>query len=172
MVKKSKVVCSMCGAEFERSIYEIKRSTKKGMRLFCSSSCSGKSQKKINVNWLYSDKNKELLKCHCGNRKDQYTPFKHLLRSCRRRDKTTDLDLDFLKELWEEQFGKCFVTGIDLILEQNSNPNYQASIDRIDSSKGYIKGNIRYTSVSINWLKNCFDDQHLLEFVNICKEIR
>ena len=101
MVEKAIVVCSMCGKEFERSIHEINRSLKKGMKTFCSLSCSGKSQKKLNVNWLYSDKNREQLKYNSGNRKDIYTPFKHLLRSCRRRDKATDIDLEFLKELWE-----------------------------------------------------------------------
>ena len=74
MVKKIKVVCCGCGLEFERSVHEIKRSQKKGMKLFCSLSCSGRSQKKINVDWLYSDKNKELLKKISGikNNYNQY----------------------------------------------------------------------------------------------------
>ena len=50
----------------------------------------------------------------------------------------------------------------------NYNKNYQASIDRIDSSKGYVKGNVRYISVSANWLKNDLDDNHVMEFIQIC----
>jgi myo-inositol catabolism protein IolC len=55
-----------------------------------------------------------------------------------------------------------------LVLKTNYNKNFQASLDRIDSNKGYIKGNIRYISVSVNWLKNNLDDNHLREFIQIC----
>lgn len=54
------------------------------------------------------------------------------------------------------------------MLKTSYNKNYQASLDRIDSSKGYIKGNVRYISVSVNWLKNNLDDNHLREFIQIC----
>lgn len=75
-----------------------------------------------------------------------------------------------MKQLWEEQEGKCAVTKVDLKLENSYNKNYQASLDRIDSSKGYIKGNVRYISVSVNWLKNNLDDNHLREFIQICND--
>ena len=101
----------------------------------------------------------------------EYTPFRTLLKSCRNRTKEFDLDLPYLKELWESQNGKCAVTGVALELKDSYNKNYQASIDRIDSSKGYIKGNIRFTSVSVNWLKSNLDDNHLMEFFQICKMV-
>ena len=96
---------------------------------------------------------------------------KPILNSCRRRNKECNLDLPYLKKLWEDQQGKCPITGVELQLKQSYNKNYQASLDRIDSSKGYIKGNVRYTSVSVNWLKSNLDDTHLKEFVEICKMV-
>ena len=75
-----------------------------------------------------------------------------------------------MKQLWEEQQGKCAITKVDLKLENSYNKNYQASLDRIDSSKGYVKGNVRYISVSVNWLKNNLDDNHLREFIQICND--
>ena len=171
-MKYTWITCDNCLKKFYRRTSDVNRSKRRGMRLFCSTSCSGKSQKNPNYNWLKSEKNKEHLSKMCGNRKDIYTPFKHLLRSCKRRDKNTDIDLDYLKTLWEDQNGKCLITGVDLILDICQNKNYQASLDRIDNSLRYVKGNVRYTSVSINWLKNDLDDDHLKEFIEICKEIR
>lgn len=81
------------------------------------------------------------------------------------------MDLPYLKQLWEKQEGKCAITKVDLKLESCYNKNYQASIDRIDSSKGYIKGNIRFTSVSVNWLKSNLDDNHLREFFQIASMV-
>jgi hypothetical protein len=47
------------------------------------------------------------------------------------------------------------------------NPIYTASLDRIDSSKGYIKGNIRWVSRAINWMKNNMDDIMVWELIDI-----
>jgi len=111
-------------------------------------------------------------KCYVANSvRDEYTPFRPLLRSCKKRlaPNTCDIDLEYLKQLWESQNGKCAITGVDLSLKKNYNKNFQASIDRIDNSIGYKKGNIRFTSVSVNWVKNKLDDVHLMEFIEICK---
>lgn len=40
----------------------------------------------------------------------------------------------------------------------------RASLDRIDSSIGYIPGNIRFVSVMANYCKNSFSDQEVFEF--------
>jgi hypothetical protein len=45
---------------------------------------------------------------------------------------------------------KCPVLGIALVY----NSDYAPSIDRIDSAKGYIKGNVRVISKRANVLKN------------------
>ena len=174
MAKKSIVVCSGCGCSFEKENRYIKSAEKKGRRHFCSLKCQAVHEGASRFpgdSWNKSERNIQHLKSISGNSRDEYTGFRILLSSCKKRNKECDVDLPYLKYLWEKQNGKCAITGVDLKLEASYNKNYQASIDRIDSSKGYLKGNIRFTSVSVNWLKSNLDDNHLNEFIEICKEL-
>ena len=88
----------------------------------------------------------------------------------------TDITLEYLKELWEKQNGLCPFTGWNPLLPRSSSysndPNsmYRASIDRIDNSKGYVVGNIRFVSVIANYCRNTFtDDQVKLFCESVCK---
>lgn len=47
--------------------------------------------------------------------------------------------------------------------------NYLASLDRIDSSKGYTKDNVQWTSVSINHAKNGMSHSQMVEFIKLIK---
>ena len=42
----------------------------------------------------------------------------------------------------------------------------QASLDRIDNSKGYVKGNVRFVALIYNYARNGFDDEAVLAFCN------
>jgi len=41
---------------------------------------------------------------------------------------------------------------------------YRASVDRIDNSKGYIRGNLRYISIMANYCRNEFSDEEVKMF--------
>lgn len=62
-----------------------------------------------------------------------------------------DLDLEFLLYLWEKQKGKCYYTNRDLSLIIND--QNKLSIDRIDSSKGYVKNNVVLCCNIVNYIK-------------------
>jgi hypothetical protein len=84
-----------------------------------------------------------------------------------------DLTIEHLKVLWESQNGKCPFTGLDLILPYDSDgwkeySPYNASIDRIDNSKGYMQGNVRFISVMANLARQSFSDIQLIDF---CKAV-
>lgn len=106
------------------------------------------------------------------NRRDQYTPFRYYFRNAKKRLKDFNLTLEYLKQLWEEQKGICPYTGIQLCLAEykanHNNPIYTASLDRIDSSKGYIIGNVQFISTAINYMKNTMSHK---ETINFCKII-
>ena len=178
MKSYSLIKCEGCGKEFQKETRYVKSAQKKGRKNYCTLSCHAETTREEKLGeWVISQENKEFVKKMAGNRLDEYSPFRTLLKSCRTRKNKSgnskgefDLDLPYLKSLWEEQSGKCAITKVDLVLEPSYNKNFQASLDRIDSSKGYVKGNVRYISVSVNWLKNNMDDNHLREFIQICND--
>ena len=175
-MKIVELTCSSCGEIFQKAKKEFDRQTRNGREeFFCTRSCSGKhsiDQKlgdyKGNMNNI-PDKYK-----HGYDRSDEYTPFKFLLRRVKDRysakGKEYDIDLPYLKEIWENQNSKCKVTGVNLILEDGvTNPNYSASLDRIDSDIGYMKGNVQFISVTANHAKNKYSEEILQEFFQIVR---
>ena len=179
MEKLVEIECSMCNKVTQKLKKEIVRQRKKGRKHFyCSRSCSGKGNNKGQLlEWAKSDENKNFIRKMASNRKDEYTGFRGYMSSINKRIfegkfNSTDIDLDYLKEVWNNQSGKCAYTKVPLIhprARKKTSKNYQASLDRVDSSKGYVRGNIQFVSVSVNWLKNDCDESHLQEFFNIIR---
>jgi hypothetical protein len=75
-----------------------------------------------------------------------------------------------IKGLIDTQNNKCKFSGKELIWEFND--NYKASIDRIDSNKGYTKDNIQLVSMIVNQAKNNLDDDDFLELIKQIYEFR
>lgn len=158
--------CKVCNKNFERPTKEVDRSKKIGRPNYCSRRCAGLGNKEIGKKNLGKELgNGERIKLYAGSKKDEYTPYKQFLRSAKQRFKQIDIDLQHLKEIWEKQQGKCPFTGWDLSLERNNLP-HQASLDRIDSNKGYVKGNVRFIALIANYCKNNFTDEEVLKFCN------
>jgi len=96
----------------------------------------------------------------------------------KKRNKKLDIniDLDFLKELYIKQNGLCAYTKQPLTHIMNTKDQktrhiineWNISIDRIDSTKGYTKDNICLVGCRINRMKI---DMTNNEFYNICKDI-
>lgn len=81
------------------------------------------------------------------------------LTAARNRMKESGGDFEFSLEdaraLFEQQKGVCALTGLPMSLHERQggkgprNP-YQMSLDRIDSNKGYVKGNVRLVLWAMN----------------------
>jgi|ERR1035437_375277 hypothetical protein len=170
MRKTTTILCDGCGCSFEKENRYIKQAIKYGRKNYCSLSCGTYYQNKSDnmCNWQHSERNKKNLKLG-GIKADEYSPFRIFVTKARSRKRGCDLDPPYIKNLWESQNGKCAVTGVELVLDVNQNANYQASLDRIDSNIGYMKGNVRFTSLSVNWLKSNLNDDHIKEFIEIVK---
>lgn len=72
-----------------------------------------------------------------------------------------------IKKIWNlflKQERKCALTGLDICFGKNQT----ASLDRIDSSKGYIEGNVQWVHKTVNRLKNNYNQD---EFLSWCKLI-
>jgi hypothetical protein len=61
------------------------------------------------------------------------------------------ITLDYARDLWNEQGQTCAVSGVpfDTSFAVQHNP-YSPSLDRIDSTKGYEPGNVRFVLFAIN----------------------
>jgi len=92
--------------------------------------------------------------------------------NCKSRGLEYDIDRPFLQELYDKQFGKCELTGRTLVLTRIDTKSEErintCSVDRIDNSKGYIKGNIRLITLQANSAKWTGNDEELLAF---CKDV-
>lgn len=171
-MKYTLIECANCGAKVEKPSKEINRQKKKGRtNFYCSQSCAAK-QSWEHLKEYHGKYNDNLL----VGRTDEYTGLREHIRRAKKRSKDVDIDLEYLKEIWELQGGRCKYTNVELNHPTSSvsekNYNYMASLDRIDSSKGYIKGNIQFVSVSVNWLKNSMDNDHIQEFFNIVSGVK
>jgi hypothetical protein len=83
-----------------------------------------------------------------------------------------NINTDFVIELWEEQGMQCPITGRMFDLESwgkkaQVNPD-APSIDRIDPTLGYVKGNVRLVTYSANVCLNEYGHDYLLR---LCEDI-
>lgn len=172
-MRKTEVVCDTCGKTVFKETGEYNRRIRLGKdKFYCGSSCASKDPQRLSL-LRQNTPNYDISK-HSNNRKDQLSDFRWYIKAIKNRyNKEVDIDLDYLKDLWESQKGTCPFTGQQMLLRTHVNCRnkltpYHASLDRIDCSKGYIKGNLRFVSVMANFARNNFSDEDLIEF---CKKV-
>jgi len=96
------------------------------------------------------------------------THFFSIKNSAKIRKITFDVTPEFLWKLYEDQFGMCAISGVRIHLKdaiKNNSVDWSvvtASLDRIDSSKGYQPGNVWWVHKRVNRLKNDFSMDELL----------
>ena len=159
--------CDNCGIEFKKPQSEINRNQKLGRKNFCSRTCVGKN----NTKNFGEGVNRYNISQHSGSRKDNLTKFRYHFRNILKRDKQIDVTIEDLKLIWENQRGICPYLGIELHLNSygkiKKDPIISASLDRIDSSKGYVRGNLQWISRAMNYLKNDMSEQQVLEIMDL-----
>lgn len=164
------LICTQCGGSFTRSKYEYQRNLKRNKGVFCNHHCYV-----IFRNKKYpTPKGKKPTWMNPGNRLDEFSPFKMYIRlinqHTKRTKKEVSITLQDLKNQWDKQKGICPYTGWKMNISPTSKWDKkikdmnQASVDRIDSSRGYILGNIQFVCMIANFAKNSFSDKDLIEF--------
>jgi hypothetical protein len=164
------LTCDTCNKEFEKAKNEYNRRVRLGKdKFYCGMSCAKKAPDSIE-RLVANRSNYPVWELNNPSKHDKYSKFRPFLKLCRQRKKDFDLTLEYLKELWESQNGICPFTGFELEARtydgKSDNPlNIKsASLDRIDNSKGYVKGNVRFVSVMFNFARNKFSDEEVIEF--------
>lgn len=83
---------------------------------------------------------------------------------CKKHGITFDIDFDYILTVYEEQEGKCFYAKIPL--EFGTNGLRSASLERLDSTHGYVRGNVVLASKAMNHAKNRAPKDDFINFIS------
>lgn len=79
---------------------------------------------------------------------------------------------EYIYDLFIKQNRKCALSGLDIKfaekIDKNWYKNTTASLDRIDSNKGYIIGNVQWVHKDINQMKMEFEEKY---FIQLCTQV-
>ena len=99
----------------------------------------------------------------------------YLLTEAQHRAKKKGLPFDFtqldLEQLMRKQRGLCAYTGEPLVLHKSARQRAKGntlSLDRIDSSKGYVRGNVQLVHKVINMMKSSMSH---IDFLKWCSRV-
>lgn len=168
------IECDNCGIEFQKPLSEYNRNVNLNRKNYCSRFCVG--QRIGNIEHLKYLRTNYHTSQYFRNYGDEYCGLRYYYRNCKKRFKEFNLTIEDLKEQWDLQNHICPYTGFNLFLykykpghKTNIIYEHRASIDRIDSNLGYVKGNIEFISLPINYLKS----NHLSkqEVIDLLKKI-
>jgi len=96
------------------------------------------------------------------------TFFGKIKRNAKVRGLDFKLNGQYLWHLFEQQGGKCALSGLPIDFSIKTTDKNTASLDRIDSNKGYIVDNVWWVHKDINLMKF---DLELDRFVLLCKMV-
>lgn len=151
-------------------------------RRYCKVKCDCGNEKETRLdnflNRLYS------CGCHCKARPNitaenngsfngygeiRGTFFYNLKTQAEKREIDFDLSIEYLWELYLQQNKKCALSKVDIYFGRiYFKHETSASLDRIDSSKGYVKGNVQWVHKLVNKMKMDISQK---DFIEMCKLI-
>lgn len=92
-----------------------------------------------------------------------------------RKAKEFTITIEYIWELFLKQDRKCAISGLTLSFDGTRKENktkstskITASLDRIDSSRGYVEGNVQWVHKKINIMKNETSQE---EFISFCRAV-
>ena len=88
-------------------------------------------------------------------------------KSAEKRGIEWKLSIDDLADLYEAQNGRCTLTGDPIYMNNMGyHPDYDASIDRINSAFPYMPGNVQLTTKYANMMKQSYSQDKFIETCN------
>lgn len=94
--------------------------------------------------------------------------FSDIAYSAKRRGISFDLKIEYLWDLYIKQNKKCNLSKLDIHFYRTKKQRNTASLDRIDSTKGYEVGNVQWLHKDVNNMKGRLTQQ---ECIDLCKSI-
>jgi len=151
--------CPECGALLPYSSYESWFHATRWNNMCWS--CAGKHRN------MPTRKNNKAWK---GYEEISLTYFNGVKISAERRNIPFNLTIKDLWDLFLKQDRKCALSNLLLDFTYGNKRKYRgnASLDRIDSTKGYIKDNVQWVHKDINFMKQNFEQSY---FINMCNGV-
>jgi hypothetical protein len=99
--------------------------------------------------------------------------WSRILAHAKEREKELDITPEEILQIYKSQNGKCAISGLPITFRseygcRKTGRKYSldtASLDRIDSSKGYVHGNVQWVHKHINVMKSYHDQNYFLSLV-------
>lgn len=90
--------------------------------------------------------------------------WSHVKYGAKIRNLEFEITIEEAWKIFEKQNGKCAISGLPINIERrNIGIHHQtASLDRIDSTKGYLPNNVQWVHIDIQKLKNNIPEDRLL----------
>jgi hypothetical protein len=129
--------------------------------------------------WRAANPEKDRIKQHARITRTFNQYLNKCLQSARRTDlvkhREFNISLEYVMSLLEKQNYLCAVSGV--LLTHNLYDPFAASIDRIDSNKGHVVGNIQIVCVFVQLGKARFEDSRCREIIkqiqlNLLKDLK
>jgi hypothetical protein len=120
---------------------------------------------------IWQKNNPEMLEKQIKNRKiksitDPSLVFRQMFNAAKHRAKrfnrTFDLSLEYIEKLWVGQKGLCKLSRLPMSTELGSLEN-RVSLDRKNSKRGYVKGNVQLIRFDVNRAKNDMTEKQLID---------
>jgi hypothetical protein len=159
--------CYKCGETKSILSFNTDRTKKFGVGGVCKP-CASK------ITHEYYIKNSDHIKRRVSKYNESYFPkynrdvisrLKSLCTKAKSRTKEFNITDQDLFDLWEKQNGQCVYTKLPLLA--TANQFNTVSLDRIDSSKGYVVGNIQLVCAAINKMKQEYTEEVFILFCQL-----
>lgn len=152
----------------------------KGYRWNCECDCGCKFE--IGAGYLLYYKRRECPKCSRRNAalnrpKKIYTKISlryidSIIRGAKIRNLEYSVTNDYLWNIYEKQNRLCAISKLPIIFAKSCTEQKErkatASLDRIDSSKGYVEGNVQWVHKHINEMKKRYTDEY---YTFMCQQV-
>lgn len=96
-------------------------------------------------------------------RRKLLSKLKNLCTKAKNRKRDVTINMNYLEGIYDAQQGLCKYSRLPLSVE--SNLSNTISLDRIDSSKDYVIGNVQLVCSAVNRMKQEFSEKNFLSFV-------
>ena len=94
--------------------------------------------------------------------------FANIRAHARQKKMKFTITIEQIWNLYLMQDGKCALSGVNIGFDRKNKPNTTASLDRIESSRGYTIDNVQWVHKDINQMKSDRTEDY---FIDLCRKV-